>query len=82
MNSLAIARNIKQTFRRMKSEELQDVKTTGCDQNKLREKFKKHYRVSLLTFHRPEYMQTVAKVEYIIVKVLHGTHFQVNRFEM
>ena len=43
INSLAIARNIEQTFRRMKTEALQDVKTTGCDQNKLREKFKKHY---------------------------------------
>ena len=70
INSLARARNIEQTFRRMKQDALTDVPTSGCDQNLLREHFKKHFTCDTskktpdsLISNRPEFMESLLAIQ-------------------
>ena len=69
INSLAEARNIEQTFRRMKQDALADVPSSGCDQNLLREHFKKHFTCDTskktpdsLIDNPPEFMESLLAI--------------------
>lgn len=69
INSYAVARDIERTFQRMKAEALQDVPSTGCDPNLLRQFFKKHYTCDTskpvpdsLYQNPPEFMEALLTV--------------------
>ena len=69
INSYAEARNIERAFRRMRAEALDDVPSNGCEPEKLRKHFKKHFTCDTtkptpesLYDNPPEFLQSLLTI--------------------